>query len=242
MQSSFSDWVSGTDELSANSAQRQLLAIRTTARSRTHAGQRLHRQGRIWLATLVVLALGLILLPLLQNAGVRLALAANVLNLVQIFLGVSVLVCVVLVASANHALRARALLECGDRLRELAREFEKVCEDVGPGTVSSHILDEFRIRHAETLRNLESPSRNDQRLALLDMAAEHRLGRSERMRVALQAHATQIASLALPIAIVALEGVFVANALGAALWSSEPTASIASGEQLGADTSLRITR
>jgi len=129
MQTSFSDWVSGADELSANSAQRQLLAIRTSARSRSHAGLRLQRQGRAWLATLIALSLGLILIPLLQNAGVRLALAPNVLNLLQIFLGVSVLVCVVLVASANHALRARVLLECGDRLRELARGFETARAD-----------------------------------------------------------------------------------------------------------------
>ncbi|GAA5178727.1 hypothetical protein GCM10025771_18630 [Niveibacterium umoris] len=242
MQTSFSDWVSGSDELSANSAQRQLLAIRTSARSRCYAGQRLQRQGRFWLATLVALALGLILIPLLQNAGVRLALAPNVLNLVQIFLGVSVLVCVVLVASANHALRARALLECGDRLRELAREFEKVCEDVGPGAISSHILDEFRLRHADTLRNLESPSRNDQRLALLDMPGEHRMGRGERFQLSLQARLTQLSGLAMPILIMLLEAIFVANALGVPTALHDPLAAAALPDPGGAEPSLRISR
>lgn len=241
MQTSFSDWVSGADELSANSAQRQLLAIRTSARSRTHAGLRLQRQGRAWLATLIALSLGLILIPLLQNAGVRLSLAPNVLNLLQIFLGVSVLVCVVLVASANHALRARVLLECGDRLRELGREFEKVCEDVGPGAISSHILDEFRLRHADTLRNLESPSRNDQRLAVLDMPTEHRLGRGERTRLALRAQLTSVSGLALPLVIVALEAVFVAHALGMSQLGGDPlvASSISAGD---AEPSLRISR
>lgn len=241
MQTSFSDWVSGADELSTNSAQRQLLAIRTSARSRAHAGQRLQRQGRFWLATLVALALGLILIPLLQNAGVRLALAPNVLNLVQIFLGVSVLVCVVLVASANHALRARVLLECSDRLRELAREFEKVCEDVGPGTISSHILDEFRLRHADTLRNLETPSRNDQRLALLDMPAEHRLGRSERLRLTGQARLTQLSGLAAPLLIVVVEAVFLGHALGVSPTLQDPLAA-QTAQEGDAAPSLRISR
>lgn len=215
MQTSIPDWFSAGDDVAPNSALRQQLTIRTAARARYYAGTRLSRQERVWQATLVLQALGLILLPLLQNAGVTLALPPNVINLIQVFLAVTVLVGVVLLGSANLALRARILIESGEHLRELSREFDKVCEDLGPTAMPSHILDEFRLRHTEIVRNIELPTRNDQRQSLQAMANDYHLDPASRLRLALESRLAQLGTLALPLLLLLLEAFFFANALGA---------------------------
>ncbi|WP_417068642.1 SLATT domain-containing protein [Niveibacterium terrae] len=214
MQTSFPEQPPARDDSAPCSAQRLQRAIRTSAHAHGFAGIRLSRKERAWQTTLVLLALGLVLLPLLQNAGVALALAPNVLNLIQVFLAVAVLIAIVLLASANLALRGRTLSECAERLRELSHEFDKVCEDLGPTVMPSHILDEFRTRHSETLRNIEAPCHNDHRQTLWAMASDYELDPASRLRLGLSSAASQLFSLALPLLLLTLEAFFIANALG----------------------------
>jgi SMODS and SLOG-associating 2TM effector domain family 5 len=73
-------------------ADRLRLSMRTTAKARYTASVRLKYQGKFTFATTTLLSLGLIFIPLIQNSGVPLALKVGVLNAMQIFLAVSVLV------------------------------------------------------------------------------------------------------------------------------------------------------
>ena len=81
-------------------------------------------QGRIASATISVLSLGLIFIPLMQNAGVKLGLDDRLLNMMQIFLAVAVLAYSSFVGAAKYDYRAEKLEQCGDRLKDLVRKIE----------------------------------------------------------------------------------------------------------------------
>ena len=75
-----------------DAAEKLQMSMRTTAKCRYNASGRLQHQGKFSFFTTTVLSLGLVFIPLMQNAGVPLAFQANVLNMMLIFLGVAVLV------------------------------------------------------------------------------------------------------------------------------------------------------
>jgi hypothetical protein len=86
-------WCTGAREREVKDAADKLqMSMRVTAKSRYNAAVRLQRQGKFSFFTTVIFSLGLILIPLLQNAGVPLALKPTVLNMMQVFLAVAVLV------------------------------------------------------------------------------------------------------------------------------------------------------
>src|SRR4051794_4849425 len=77
-----------------------------TAKCRYNASIRLKRLGQGTFLTTVVLSLGLILVPMLQLANLRVAYPTPVLNSLQIFLAVAVLVYSIVSATANYGTRA----------------------------------------------------------------------------------------------------------------------------------------
>jgi hypothetical protein len=106
-------------ERSINDPGEKLLnSMRTTARCRFHAAQRLKKQGDFSFFTTTILSLGLILIPLIQNAEIKLAYSDKVLNMMQIFLAVSILVYSTINSTARYDLRSQVLSECGDKLKE----------------------------------------------------------------------------------------------------------------------------
>ena len=91
----FLNWLlsSGKRERDVRDAADKLqLSMRTTAKCRYNASVRLHHQNKYSFFTTTVLSLGLVFIPLMQSADLRLAFKPNVLNVMQIFLGVAVMV------------------------------------------------------------------------------------------------------------------------------------------------------
>jgi len=73
-------------------AENFLRTLYTASKCRYVASSRLKNKGMFAFATTTALSLGLIFIPLMQNAGLELSLPDQVLNMIQIFLAVSVLV------------------------------------------------------------------------------------------------------------------------------------------------------
>lgn len=65
----------------------------------------------------------------MQNSGISLAFESNVLNMMSIFLAVSVLVYSVVIGTAKYEVRAEGLTQCGDKLKELNRELNRLITD-----------------------------------------------------------------------------------------------------------------
>jgi len=97
--------------------------MKVTAKNRYHASSRIEWEKKVNFFTNIFLSLGLIFIPLLQNAGIDVLFKNSVLNMMQIFLAVSVLVFSIINSMSNYEVRAEKLRECADGIRDLIREF-----------------------------------------------------------------------------------------------------------------------
>jgi hypothetical protein len=127
-----------------DTAEKLQMSMRTTAKCRYNAAVRLQHQSKYAFFTTTFLSLGLVFIPLIQNAGVSLAFKPNVLNMMQIFLGVAVLVYSVVIGTARYEIRSTQLTECGDKLKELIRELDKEREKSVDGKISTNTV----LRHS----------------------------------------------------------------------------------------------
>ena len=155
-----------------DAADKLQMSMRTTAKCRYNASVRLQHQGKFSCFTTTVLSLGLVFIPLMQNAGVPLAFKANVLNMMQIFLGVAVLVYSVVIGTARYDMRAEQLTECGDKLKELIRSLDKERE-AGKGLASADRLADFQRHYSDIATDVENHERNDYRFASLEMVNDY---------------------------------------------------------------------
>jgi len=138
-----------------------------TSKCRYNASIRLKRLGQGTFLTTVVLSLGLILMPMLQLARLRVAYPEQVLNVIQVFLAVAVLVYSIVSATSNYDTRARILNDCADRIKHLGGELRTAMQT---GTVD---LKFFADRYNGITRDSEMHSRADYALAKLQATDQY---------------------------------------------------------------------
>lgn len=147
------------------------MSIRATAKCRYSAANRLKSQNNITFFATTFLSLGLILIPLLQNSKIKLGFPDSVLNMMQIFMAVAVLVYSVTIAKSSYDVRAEKLTECGDNLKELGREVD---DSIEKNTADSGFdLSEFRKKYSEILSTSENHLPIDYAIAILDMPNDY---------------------------------------------------------------------
>lgn len=195
-------------------AERLELSMKTTAKSRFTASVRLKHQGQFAFYTTTLLSLGLILIPLMQNSGVPLALKPGVLNAMQIFLAVSVLVYSVVMGTARYDYRSEQLNECGNKVKELIRELRREREAAG-GALSNEQLARLHQRYSDIVTDVESHTTNDYRLTVLEMTEEYSVTGLVRMREWCQSQALRMFPFLLPGALLLIETIFITDMLGA---------------------------
>lgn len=189
------------------------MSMRTTAKCRYNASVRLQQHGKFSFFTTTVLSLGLVFIPLMQNAGVPLAFQANVLNMMQIFLGVAVLVYSVVIGTSRYDMRATQLTECGDKLKELIRELDKDREANG-GCIQSSKLAEFQQRYSDIVTDVENHERNDYRFATLEMVNDYFISGLPRLKLYTEAQLVRAFGFALPVLLMLMEVVFITDMMG----------------------------
>lgn len=101
-----------------------LRMMRITVNSRFEAAKRLKRAAFVSFLTTVFASLGLILIPLIDIAGINKVFEPLVLTVFQIFLAVSVLVYSSVVGAANYQVRSKGFLECADKIKTLIDDFK----------------------------------------------------------------------------------------------------------------------
>ena len=99
-----------------------LNSMRITAKCRFNASVRLQRLGKYTFFTTTMFSLGLIFIPLYQKSGLQIPYSESVLNMLQIFLAVAVLVYSVVNATAKYDMRSSVLDTCGVQIKELIRK------------------------------------------------------------------------------------------------------------------------
>lgn len=198
-----------------DAAEKLQMSMRTTAKCRYNASVRLQHQGKFAFFTTTTLSLGLVFIPLMQNAGVPLAFESNVLNMMQIFLGVSVLVYSVVIGTARYEIRSTQLTECGDKLKELIRELDKERELHVPASIPEVRLTEFQHRYSDIVTDVENHVRNDYRFAMLEMMRDYYIRGLPRLKLVLEAHTLRALSFVLPALLMLMEIVFITDMMGA---------------------------
>jgi hypothetical protein len=101
-----------------------LRTMRITVNARFEAAKRLKRAAFVSFLTTVFASLGLILIPLIDIAGINKVFEPLVLTVFQIFLAVSVLVYSSVVGAANYQVRSKDFLECADKIKTLIDDFK----------------------------------------------------------------------------------------------------------------------
>lgn len=195
-----------------DAAEKLQMSMRVTAKCRYNAAVRIQRQGKFAFFTTTVLSLGLIFIPLMQNAGVALAYKSNVLNMMQIFLAVSVLVYSVVIGTARYEYRTENLTECGDKLKELIRTLDK--DRQTQGEPSGDGLENKQERYSDIAQDTENHTRSDYRLAKLEMDNDYFITGIPRLLEYLFAYADRSTAYIVPILMIAFEVVFITDMIG----------------------------
>lgn len=179
-----------------------------TAKCRYNASIRLKRLGSFSFFTATVLSLGLILLPLLQMANIPVAYPAPVLNMLQIFLAVAVLVYSVINSSAHYETRSEALNECGDNIKELSRQLRTqraLQADVD--------MDRMNERYTDISTDSENHTRADYWLAMLQARDIYELRGLPRLRLQLKVWVAALGRYFLPAGLMLIELLIVLDTL-----------------------------
>lgn len=196
-----------------NETDKLRLSMRATAKARYTASIRLRHQGRFAFITTTLLSLGLIFIPLIQNSGVSLALPVGVLNAMQIFLAVSVLVYSVIIGTARYDVRSEQLNECGDKLKDLIRELGRN-KEAGGGKLTTEQLTRFQERYADITTDVDNHTRNDYRFTVLEMKRDYRITGIPRFLEWAQAHTVWGLAFVPPLALLVVEVIFITDILG----------------------------
>lgn len=193
--------------------QKLLNGMRVTSKCRYNASVRLKRQSQFSFFATTLLSLGLILIPLLQNSDIQLAFPPKVLNMLQIFLAVAVLVYSVINATARYETRAEALNECGDKIKDLIRNLRR---EVADGKVSGQSVNlvHYNQRYDDVSTDAENHARVDFILASLEMNSDYKYTGLIRLYMHLKAVFLYTLLFVVPAIMLIGEVIFVTDMLG----------------------------
>jgi len=148
------------------------LSMRTTANCRHNASVRLQKQGKLAFNATAILSLALVFIPLMQNSGVDLSLKDAVLNMMQVFLGVAVLVYSLIIGTARYDTRALQFSQCADKIKDLIRDLKNE-RTINGGSVSIATLIDIQRRYSEVLTSSENHEGIDYLHAMFYMSRDY---------------------------------------------------------------------
>lgn len=193
--------------------QKLLNGMRVTSKCRYNASIRLKRQSQFSFFATTLLSLGLILVPLLQNSDIQLAFPLKVLNMLQIFLAVAVLVYSVINATARYETRSEALNECGDKIKDLIRNLRReVAESKSSGVAVN--LAHYNQRYDDVSTDAENHARVDFILASLEMKNDYKYTGFLRLYMYLKSGMLYSIVFFVPIIMLVGEIIFLMDMLG----------------------------
>lgn len=194
-------------------AQKLLNSMRVTSKCRYNASVRLKRQSQFSFLSTTVLSLGLILIPLLQNSDIQLQFPPKVLNMLQIFLAVAVLVYSVIIGTARYETRSEALNECGDKIKDLIRNLRReVAEQKERG--GSVDLSKYNQRYDDVSTDAENHARVDFMLASLEMRGDYNYTGIVRLFMYAKSGVLYVFPYVIPVLLLVAEVTFVTDMLG----------------------------
>lgn len=212
----FINWVfclSPIETEESNTVKKLLNSMRITSKCRYNAAVRLKLQSQFSFFSTTVLSLGLILIPLLQNSDIKLFFSPKVLNMLQIFLAVSILVYSVIIGTARYELRSEALNNCGDKIKDLIRKLRREVAEADKNGIAID-LKKYNSQYDDVSTKSENHSRVDFILASLEMRFDYKYTGFLRAWMYIKAIALRVLPLTIPTMLLFMEGVFIMDMLG----------------------------
>lgn len=194
-------------------ATKLLNSMRVTAKCRFNASARLRRQSDFSFFTTTTLSLGLIFIPLVQNSDIHIALSSKVLNMLQIFLAVAVLVYSVINSTARYDVRAQALSECGDKIKELIRALRTEMKQSSLSGISIP-LDNYHSSYNLISTDSENHAQVDFLLASLEMKDDYHITGIARFYQRIRVIVFYAVPYLVPISFMMFQVVFILDMVG----------------------------
>jgi len=182
--------------------------MRITAKNRYNASKRLNWQMKISFLTTTILSLGLIFIPLAQNSNLELNFESSVLNLMQIFLAVAVLVYSVINGMAKYESRIQSLRECGDNIRDLIREFRAETD------IKLENLKDYSNRYNIIVTKPENHDTIDYWSTKLELREDFKITGLKRLFLYCKFVFIYIIPFLIPVLLLAFELIFISDMLG----------------------------
>ena len=188
-----------------------LFSIKVTSKCRYQASVRLSLYNHFCFFTTTVLSLGLIFIPLMQMSGVKLYFNSQIINALQIFLAVAILVFSNIISSANYAVRAQNLNACGDALKKLARKI--AAETKQDKKLSQTEIAKYIEEYSNITEKYENHIRTDYKQTLFDVRNERITG-IRWVNLNVQIVVNYIIDYFVPICLMVFEIVLILDMLG----------------------------
>jgi hypothetical protein len=184
-----------------------------TAKCRYNASIRLKRIGSFSFITATALSLGLILIPMLQLAGIKLAYPSRALNSLQVFIAVAVLIYSVINGTAHYATRSQSLNEVGDRIKELSRKL-RTDSSVAKANGKRLDLQPLNQRYTRISTASENHSRSDYGRAMLQAFDLYHITGLPRLWLHIKVALGHVVAYAIPATLILCEIVIVLDIMG----------------------------
>ena len=194
-------------------AHKLLNSMRLTAKCRFNASVRLQRLARYSFLTTTIFSLGLIFIPLYQRSGLDLPYTDQVINMLQVFLAVAVLVYSVVNATAKYDARASALDSCGVEIKELIRKLRHEMSEAKISGVSVD-LEKFHHDYHIVSSKPENHNRVDFILATLESKQDFYISGIPRIWLHIKARFIYFLPYLIPTAMMLFELFVITDILG----------------------------
>src|SRR5436190_9847680 len=183
-----------------------------TAKCRYNASIRLDRIGSFSFLTATILSLGLIFVPMIQLSDIPLAYPERVINSLQIFFAVAVLIYTVINSAAHFETRAKSLNECGDNIKDLSRKLRsEIYNAQGQGTVLD--FQPINEMYSRISSASENHSRADYELAMLQASDSYHVTGFPRLWLNIKVFYGNLEGYIFPIILILAEVIVILDIL-----------------------------
>ncbi len=193
---------------SRTEAEKLLLRMRISQKCRYNASVRLRRSYRFRLFTSMMFAVGLMVIPLLQNSPIKLGFSAPVMAMVQVLLAVGILVFTVIAGKAGFEIRADRLNQEGDALKEASRRLTRYM-----AANSDLHLEDYHREYAILTSGKEAHSRSDYLMARIEMGDEFPMWTGKRVLLRALLVISAMSNYVIPLALILMEVAFISDML-----------------------------
>jgi len=189
-----------------------LRSLYTAAACRFTASSRLKKKGAFSFSITTMLSMGLIFIPLMQTTNLNLPFPNDVLNILQIFLAISALVYSVINSQARYGVRAEKLNECGDQIKNLARELDANLESCESKVNFDY--SHYRSRYSDLNIDVENHSEIDRDKAVIELPKYYHFNIFEKCLLKSKFAMLTVLSFLIPVSIVLFEISIILDMLG----------------------------